>query len=302
MYDRKIRKKRMHWKTVVFLVCMMFIPVVFSVIYDLYLKAATIKLMFSNQYATGFGFYWVKWAFTEAVTPGSQTFIAIKNIFVICIVFNCLGLPLQIIISYFFMKKVPGTRLFRTLFYMPTLFSAVITSLVFGFMFDNTVGPLVPILKQLGFTIPDRGLFFDSETALPMIFVYMFWLTVGCAAYMLTAAMMKTPDSVLEAGRLDGVTNFQELIHIVIPMVSPTLSVLVLSNVMAGFSIYAEILLLTKPDQSETYTVAYLITESAKNGRYTESAGRGFIFTLIAIPMCLGVRRFFDKVLPDVTF
>ena len=300
--QKNYRKKKMHWKTVVFLITMMFVPVVFTVFYDLYLKAATIKLMFSDRYATGFGFYWIEWAFKEAITPGTQTFIAIKYIFVVGVVFNCLGLPLQIIISYFFMKKVPGTRLFRTLFYMPTLFSAVITSLVFGFMFDNTVGPLVPILREWGINVPPQGLFFAPETAMTMIFIYIFWLTVGVSSFMLTAAMMKVPDSVIEAGRLDGVSNLKELIFIVIPMVSPVLSVLVLSNVMAGFQLYSEILLLTDPGQSNIYTVSYLINESARLGRYTESAGRGFIFTIIAIPLCLGVRWFFDKVLPDVTY
>ena len=297
----KLNKSRKNWHEVVFLIIMMAVPVLYGIVYNLYLKFATIRLMFSDKYGTGFGFYWVSWAIREAFTPNSPTIIALKNAFAIMIVFNGLGIPLQIVIAYFFFKKAPMTNLFRTLFYIPSLFSAVILSLVFGFMFDNTIGPITMLLRNLGVEIPLEGLFFAPDTAMPMIFVYIFWYTVGNAAFMITVAMLKIPESITEAARIEGISNFKELIYICVPMVSPVLSVMILTNVTLGFSIYAEVLLLTDPGQSHVYTVAYLINESAKQGKYFESAGRGFVFTVVAIPLVVFVRWFFGKFLPDVS-
>lgn len=298
----KIKKTRKNWREVVFLIGMMSVPVLIGIVYDMYLKLTTLRLMFSDKYGTGFGFYWIEWAIHETFTSGSQTLIAIKNIFSIIIVFNGLGVPLQIVIAYFFFKKAPMTNLFRTLFYIPALFSPVVLSLVFGFMFDNTIGPITPLLRDMGLNIPLEGLLYAPDTAMPMIYVYIFWYTVGNASFMVTVAMLKIPESITEAARLEGISNFQELIHICVPMVSPVLSVIILTNVTLGFSIYAEVLLLTDPGQSHVYTVAYLINEAAKNGKYFESAGRGFIFTVIAIPLVVFVRWFFGKILPDVSF
>ena len=303
LYPVKRRKKhRKSWKEIVFIICMMAVPVLIGVVYDMYIKVETIRLMFSDKYGTGFGFYWIEWALKEAVTPGSQTFIAIKNVFSIIIVFNGLGVPLHIVIAYFFFKKAPFTNLFRTLFYIPALFSPVVMSLAFGFMFDNTIGPITPMLRTLGFQIPLEGLFFSPDTAMPMIYVYIFWHTLGNSSFMVTVAMLKVPDSITEAARLEGISNFKELIYICVPMISPVLSVIFLTNVTIGFSLYAEILLLTDPGQSHVYTVAYLITEAAKNGKYFESAGRGFVFTVLAIPLVVLTRWAFGKFLPDVSY
>ena len=297
-----VRKKKKKWGRIVFLCVMMLIPVLEGIVWDVYLKVSTVKLMFTNATGTGPGVYWIKWAFSEMITAGSQSLYAIRNYVIIVLVFNFICLPIQCMISYFFFRGVPFTKALRILCYMPCLFSVTVTCLVFGMMLDNTMGPVTEILRRIGVSIPNEGLMYSPKTAMPWMFVYFVWATFGSPTIMMTAAMLRLPQDVIESARLDTNSMWIECWRIVLPMVSPILSVMLLSNITTGFGIYGQIVMLTDPTQSKLYTVSYVITESVRAGRYQEAAGRGFIFTLIAIPIIVGSRQLLLKIFPDVSY
>ena len=296
------KKKKMKKSTKLFLILMMFVPFLIGVGYDFFMKIETVRLMFSDQYGTGFGLYWINLAFQELCDPNSYLLSSIIMIFKVFFVFNFIGVPMQLIISFFFYKKVTFTNGFRIIYYLPNLITPVITCLIFRTMFDTNIGPISAILVKAGMEIPFEGLFFSPNSAFTMIMIYTFWIGTGASTLHYTAAMLRIPSELRDAIRLDGVGYTREFIQFVIPMISPILSVMILSNCTAGFGLYGEVLMLTNPSISKVYTVSYLISEGAKSGRYFEAAGRGAIVTLIAIPIVLGVRWFFGKILPDVSY
>lgn len=302
LYEKPRHKWNYRWKTKLFLFCMMLIPFLQGVGLDFFLKFETIRLMFTDQTGTQFGFYWIGRAFSDLARVDSGLTIAIINIFIVMIVMNFIVLPLQLVMSYFFWKKIPMTKFFRLFYYVPTMLSAVVTSLVFGMMFDNSFGPVTGVLRQMGFHLPLEGLLFNKGTALPLILVYTVWLNLGASTILVTAAMLRIPAEIPEAMRLDGASNFIEFIRIVVPMISPMISVIFVGNLAAGTGLYSEILLLTDPNQSSVFTASWLMTTGAMNRRYSEVAGLGFIFSMIMIPLILVFRKLFDVVLPDVSY
>lgn len=303
MFELKLKfKKKRNWQTSVFLFCMMAIPFFFGVIFDIYMKLQTVSFMFRDETGTKFGFFYINWAFEQLVTPTSGVFYALKHFFLIFLFFNFVCMPLQVGMSYFFVKKIPGTMFYRIIFYAPNLISQVITAIVFRTMMDSTYGPVTEILRVVGVQVPTLGWFNAPDTAFPALMFYYLWISFGTSTMIYTAAINKLPPEIFEAGRLDGVSMWRELIYIVFPMISPILSVGFLSNTTAGFNIYAEVLLFTDPSLSNLYTVAYLITEGARKRDYYHAAGIGFVFTLIAVPIVSGLRWAFDKFLPDVSY
>lgn len=298
----KKRKTKRHWKTKLFLFCMMLIPFIMGVGWDFFLKFETIRLMFTDQSGDGFGFYWIGRAFSDLARPDSGLMIAIANIFIVALVMNCIILPLQLAMSYFFWKSVPFTKFFRLFYYVPTMLSSIVTSLVYGAMLDNNFGPVAALLRNIGVELPLEGLLFSPSTTLPLILLYIIWLNMGASCILITAAMLRIPSEIPEALRLDGTSNWVEFIHVVIPMVSPIISVIFVGNLSSGTALYAEIILLTDPGQSSVFTASWLMTTGAMNRRYSEVAGLGFIFSLIMIPLISIARTLFDKFLPDVSY
>ncbi len=291
-------------KTRVFLFCMMFLPFVFGVGYDFFNKIFTIKLMFADESGTGFGTYYIEQALTALFTPGSELLIAVKNAVIMPMVFNFIFLPLQLMMAYFLYRKIPGTNGFRIILYLPVLISQIVTSTIFFIIFQSD-GALVTQLAKWGMEIPVDGLFQSSKTSMLMIYLFQFWIGSGVTMTLATAAMNGVNPEMIEAARLDGVGFWEEFFHMLIPSMLPMLSVWFVQNMASGMGFYAEILLFTPdPLLSESFSAAYLITEKAKimgRAQY-ESAGYGFVFTLIAIPLIYGTRKLLEKIVPDNSY
>lgn len=297
-----VKKSKMPFKRKIFIILMMFVPFWVGVVYTLYMKFRTISMMFSDQYGTGFGLYWIKLALGELEYKGSMLRIALKNVFMFGALFNVIAMPLQVAISFFFYKKIPFTKTLRIIYYLPNLINAVISAMVFRTMFDTQIGPITRVLIDLGVSIPVEGLLFSPSTAYFMVYVYCFWIGLGNSCLLTTASMLRIPQDIRDAMLLDGVGYARECVTMVVPLISPILSVMFLTNVMNGFGFYGEVLFLTNPQISHVYTVGYILSEGAKAGHYYEAAGRGAIVTLIAIPTVLIVRWVAGKILPDVSY
>ena len=288
-------------KTKIFLFCMMFLPFLLGVGYDFFNKIFTIKLMFSDAAGTGFGVFYIQQAFRELSAPESALSIAVRNALIMPFIFNFLFLPIQLIMAYFLYRKIPMTNGFRIILYLPVLISQIVTSTIFFIVFQSD-GALVTQLAKWGVEIPVDGLFQSSETSMLMIYLFQFWAGSGVTMTIATAAMNGVNPEMVEAARMDGIGFWGEFWYMIIPSMLPMLSVWFVQNMGAGMGFYAEILLFTPdPLLSESFSAAYLITEKAKvlgRAQY-ESAGYGFIFTLIAIPLIYGTRKLLEKIIPD---
>ena len=290
------------WQAKIFIVVFMFIPVLIGIVWDLISKIGTFTMMFRDKYGTGFGTYWIEWAFKEFTTKGSQTNVAIgvglKQIAVNMFIFT----PLQFVMGFFFSRKIPLHKTMRTIFYLPTIMSSIATASIFQLMFDNSFGPLLPFVELItGKSLPLEGILYNKDTTLTMIFIYQAWTGLGGPVIILTATLNKVPQELYEASRLEGIGLWGEFFYIAVPMSCQMLSVYVLGNLLSGFSMYTEILLLTDPAQSNVWSFSYLITENSLNGRYYHAAGLGFVCSMIAIPIVAIVRWAADKFLPDTS-
>ena len=107
--------------------------------------------------------------------------------------------------------------------------------------------------------------------------------------------MNRIPSEVIEAARLDGVGAFRELVQIILPMVWPTMTTLLVFTFVGIFTTSGPILMFTE-GQWDTYTVAYWIFEQVySGGRYEYASAVGLIFTLIALPIVLGVKKLMER-------
>ena len=107
--------------------------------------------------------------------------------------------------------------------------------------------------------------------------------------------MNRIPSEVIEAARLDGVGAFRELAQIILPMVWPTMTTLLVFTFVGIFTTSGPILMFTE-GQWDTYTIAYWIFEQVySSGRYEYASAVGLIFTLIALPIVLGVKKLMER-------
>lgn len=209
-------------------------------------------------------------------------------------------IPLCFFISYFLYKKLWGTKIFKVVFFIPSIISSVVLVALFK-NFIAVDGPLNYIIKSLGGNeIP--SLLTNARYAKWVILAFCAWTGFGVNVVLYQGAMSRIPDSVIEAAKLDGVGMWKEMFLIITPMMWPTLSTTLILAFTGIFTASGPQLLFTQGDY-DTMTISYWIFDQVNfSNSYEYPSAIGLIFTVIGLPIVLGIRRIMNKLFEDVEY
>lgn len=226
-------------------------------------------------------------------------------------IFNSLGyfpvtalitLPLSIFAGYFLYRKIWFHNFFKVVFFLPNIISIIVLGMFFKNMFDPSIG-LVNRFLMDGFKVPRGDIplwFMDKNIAMWMLYLYAVWAGIGYNVILIFGAISRIPIEVMESARLDGIGVFKEIVKIVVPIIWPTITTMTVFCVMTVFSQFMHPLILTPGTPASTQTIAYVIITSVKNGNYYASAAVGLIFTVVAVPIIMLVRRIMERMFDTV--
>ena len=198
--------------------------------------------------------------------------------------------------SYFIYKKIFMYKFYRFVFFLP----AILPSIVLVAVFKEIIGANGPVLA-LWETITGEApaILKDSRYALNTIMFYQLWTGLGMSVILFTASFARIPPSVIEYGRLEGISPLKELVLIMIPLIWPMLSVILLQKFIGIFGASGPILLFTQGD-ANTYTLAYYIYSytAGINGavNLNLASAVGLFFTLIGLPIAILFYKLANKV------
>lgn len=146
--------------------------------------------------------------------------------------------PLIIVVSLLLAMlmrvQVPGRRLFRTIYYLPTVLTGVSSIFLFIWVLSPT-GLLNSGLGAIGIRGPNW--FFDPQWTKPGLVVMSLW-TIGSPLLITLAGLNGIPRDLYEAADIDGAGPWSKFWKITIPMLSPTLFFLVVTNIIFAFQVF----------------------------------------------------------------
>lgn len=289
----KKRKKKIDKGATVFLVVMLSVPICHWFVFWLYVNINSIKLAFQlpDESWTLNNF---KMLFYELSVPDSKITVAIKNTFIYFCNSMFIIMPLSLILSYFFYKKIFLYKQLRVVLYLPAIISAVALTSAFANIIAPS-GPVGVMLEKMGVD-PVPKFLSDARYATWAMVFYCTWTGVGTGTLLFQGAMARIPTDVLEAARLDGCRVGSELIHIVFPLILPTVSTQIMLLMTGLFNASGPILLLTNGEH-ETTTIAFWIFYEVKfNGSLNNVSAAGLFFTAIGVPVILLVRWLLERI------
>lgn len=310
--DYKKSKKRAKARRALFISAMLFFPVLHFVIMNIFIGFSTFAMSFQrynllkNTYEWA-GLYNFKRVIDE-LTKGATTSVlthAIINSLEFYVVMILILMPLGMICAYFFWRNMPGAKIFRVAFFLPSLIPGVVLPLLFALMLDSSVGVLNPLLRALGLgkLIPANGWLGDYNTAQPMVLFYTLWSGVGGNIIIYAGNLNRMPQEIFESARLDGISMMKELWHIVIPLMWPIISISIVTGSLVVFNVYIPSLMLTAGGPSgRTMTIAYMIIEWTNNGELTIGSAAGLFFSIIGVPLIMLLKWGLGKFTPEVEY
>lgn len=301
LYSRKIRNG-VALKRNFFIIALLIIPILNYLLFFVYVNARSITLAFqmTNSSGTVWSLHNFKRFFDEIKIPELNLSTAVVNNLLLFVQGTIIGIPLCLILSYFLYKKIKGYKVFRVIFFLPSIISAVVLVGLFKKIFAAT-GPLNNILSLIFKNQKRIEWLVDDRITMYVILFFCLWTGFGSGMILYTGAMNRIPKDVLEYAKLDGCSSFRELFQIIIPMIWPTLSTQILFAISGIFVAAGPILLFTE-GQYKTMTLGYFILEQVENGSYEYPAAIGLIFTLISIPIVLISRKILNSTLDDIQY
>ncbi len=161
--------------------------------------------------------------------------------------FAAIGIPLGLIVPLGIAllvnsKRLIGSNIFRTLFYLPSVIPVVAGSIIFGGVLNAQSGWLNLSLQALGVENPPRW-FSDPTWAGFALNLLAIW-AVGNGMIILLAALQGVPTEIYEAATVDGAGPITQFFRITVPMISPVIFYNVTIGLIGAFQFFVPALLI----------------------------------------------------------
>ncbi len=177
------------------------------------------------------------------------------NTIYFCILTVPLGLFLSLLVAMLLNAKIKGKGAFRTIFFLPMVCAPAAVTMVWRWIFNGEYG----ILNQaLGTHI---GWITEPGVVMIACALVSIWSNIGYDAVLLLAGLQNISKSYYEAASIDGANKVTQFFHITLPMVSPTLFVVMIMRLMASVKVYDLIYMMvedTNPAVTSVQSLMYL--------------------------------------------
>lgn len=154
-------------------------------------------------------------------------------------------LPLSLLIAVVISKNIPGSSVFRGIFFLPTVISASVYSLIFTFIYAVFRGPLNTMLQTIGLISAPIDWLGDPNWVMISIVIVAVWGGLGNYMIYFLSGLSSISSEVYESAMIDGANARQTFFRITLPMLSPMLKVILLLAITTSFKDYQSILVLT---------------------------------------------------------
>jgi ABC-type sugar transport system permease subunit len=168
--------------------------------------------------------------FRDLLTNDWVFWKAVGNTAIFAIVATIADVIGGLLLALCLFSGAPFTRLLRVVWFTPVLMSYVVVGIIWVWIYDYDWGLANQILRSIGLGAYEQSWLGDPRTALWSVMVTHIWKWLGFNMIIFLAALHALPGEVLGAAELDNCGWFAKLIHIIIPMLRPTIvNLLVLS-------------------------------------------------------------------------
>lgn len=150
-----------------------------------------------------------------------------------------LGFALALLVS----RIGRGRVFYQTVLMLPILLPGIVIGAIWKLMYNPDFGIINQALATMG--LAGRDWLGDPALAFASVVVVDIWHWTPFVFLLLLAALESLPGELFEAARVDGATAWQELRHVILPLMLPAIVVTLVFRLIVSFKVFDEIYLLT---------------------------------------------------------
>jgi ABC-type sugar transport system permease subunit len=210
--------------------------------------------------------------------------------------FTCTSTLLEtligLIIALVLCQRFRGRGIVRAAMLVPWAIPTVVTSKMFGWLFDGQNGIVNYLLRSVALIRHNVDWYGSPDFALTTIIIADVWKTTPFMALLLIAGLQTIPESLSEASTIDGANAWQRFWYVRLPLLAPTLLIASMFRALDAFRIFDLVYVLTgggPADSTEVLsTLTYKNLFSALQVGYGSSLSTAMFMTEVLIAVIFG--------------
>ncbi len=168
----------------------------------------------------------------QAVVTAGETWQSLLNTIKYALIEVPFGVVIALILAVFLNKKLVGTSVFRTIFFLPMVCAPAAVAMVWKWLYNQQFGLFNNILHT------NIAWISDPKIAWISVGVIGVWSIIGYNMVLFISGLQEIPGDYYEAAEIDGATGIRQFFDITIPLLSPTTFFIVQTRVIGALTIF----------------------------------------------------------------
>ena len=239
---------------------------------------------------TGFNFADIKFVGFEnfrAMGKDEVFWLALRHNLIFLVGAILLKTTVALLLALALDQRLPFTNLFRGVFLMPTVISLVVVGVVFRLALSPSLGLVNPFIEAIGLESLAGDWLGDPDRVLPILIIIDTWHGFGLYMFLFISRLVGISSELHEAAFVDGANLRQDVLHITLPLLKPTIAMVLLLAAIDSLKLFAIVVVMTKGGPSHTSEVlstwAYFQAFTANKVGY----GSAILIVLLVITFVL---------------
>ncbi|MBZ0301652.1 MAG: sugar ABC transporter permease [Anaerolineae bacterium] len=181
--------------------------------------------------------------------------------------------------------RTRGQLIFRTIYFMPVVMSAVVVGIIWGWIYNPIFGFLNRFLTAVGLEGLARGWLGETNTALFAVLAAAIWQHVGFCVVILFAGLQKVDIELIDAARIDGANSWQRFLNVILPQIRHVLTMVTVFTVIGGFNVFDIVFVLTRggPANATELIATYTYRKSFSENQVGYGSALSMVMTVLAL-------------------
>ena len=183
-----------------------------------------------------------------------------------------------------FLRGVVLENTFKSIIFVPRILAPTAVGVIWFYVYapDGVVNRLLSLVA--GERV-DIGWLYEADTVTPAIIATFVWQTVGLVMVLVLLGLAAIPKDPIEAARIDGATRWQVFRHIVLPLLLPTLLVVTILSVLAGFTVFDLLWIMgaANPEVRTLSLAVYMYFEAFQKGSWAYGSAIAVVIGIVVL-------------------
>ncbi len=221
---------------------------------------------------------------------------ALGNTFIYVLITVPVSVALSIILAYLLNQKIKLRALFQTAYFLPMVTSAVAVGMVWKFMFNGDYGIINWLLSVLGMEkIP---WLVKPQYSMAVMVIYGIWDSLPFTIILMISGLQNIDEHFYTVAKVDGAKSKRIFFRITLPLLSPTIGLVLIINSISAFKVYNSVIVLFSGypgPMYNMYTVVYYIYEMINSSmEYGRAAAASLVLFAVILVFTM-MQRFIQR-------